>query len=243
LELDDTLSQAHAVLGGVKADYEWDWPGAQRELQRAIEVNPNYASAHQVYSEYLFRMGRGNDALAEVKRAQELDPLSPITDVMVGVAFYWTGQYDEAIQRLRAVAEIEPLNAYAHGWLGLAYQQKAMMRQAITEFQQALTLSGGNRDLRARLGLAYGISGRRKEALEIVEGLKSLRKQRYVKAASIAGVYVGLGENDQAFEWLEKAYQERDFQLTYLAVEPAFDSLRSDPRYTTLLQRLGLPSR
>ncbi len=241
LEIDATLAEPHASLGWVYHFYEWNWSGAESEFQLAIRLNPSYATAHHWYGFCLNTMGRFDEALAEIKRAQELDPLSLVISSNVAFSFYLARQYDRAIEQFRKTLEMDPNFAYAHYRLGRTYMQKAMFGEAIVELQKAVALAGGSPFRVASLGQAYALSGKRGEALKILDELKELSKQRQVYPAVIAEIYVGLGEKDQAFAWLEKAYAERSGQLRHLKVEPAYDRLRSDPRFQDLLRRVGLP--
>jgi tetratricopeptide (TPR) repeat protein len=240
LKFDNTLPTAHVALARFKGDYERDWSGAEREFNLALMLNPSDATAHQWYATHLMRMGRIEFGLSEIRRAQELDPLSLMVRTGVGMGLYRARQYDNSIDQVRKVIQADPSFPVAHFQLGLSYAKKGMLPDSIAEFQTALELSPSASDYLAGLGNAYGLAGRRHEALEIVARLKAARKQRYVKASSLGLVYAGLGDNDHAFEWLEKAYQEHDNKLLFLAVEPALDNLRPNRRYRILLERLGL---
>ncbi len=240
LEVDDTLAEAHFSLAEIKLKWEWDWPSAEREYKRAIELNPNYAEAHQGYGTYLEALARFEEAIAERKRAQELDPLSPYRTADVGYPFYWAGQYDQAIEHYRRGLELDPSFFWSHLWIGEAYVEKGMQEEAIGEIRKAVALSGGNTRALATLGHAYAVSGRRSEALKVLNDLKARSKQSYVSPYFIALIYAGLGENDRTLEWLEKAYQERHPYLILLKVQPVFRSLHSDPRFQDLLRRVGL---
>ena len=241
LKIDDTLAQAHYSLAETKLEYEWDWSGAEREYKRAIELNPNYAPAHQGYGTYLEALGRFDEAIAERKRAQELDPLSAFRTADVGYPFYWAGQYDQAIEHYRRALELDPNFFWGYLWIGEAYVEKGMHEEAITEIRKAVALSAGNARVLATLGYAYAVSGRRREALEALNELKVRSQQSYVSPYFIALIYAGLGENDRTLDWLEKAYQERHPYLAFLKVEPVFRNLRSDPRFQDLVRRVGLP--
>ena len=241
LELDDTLAEAHSSLGNVKHLYDWDFAGAEREFKRAIELDPNYASAHQFYALLLMSLERWPEANDQIKRALELDPLSLIINSSAGRILYAERRYDEASEQLRKTLELDPNFARAHFFLGQVYQQEGMNEQAIAEFQKALQLDV-NQYLLAGLGYAYATSGKRDEAMKVLDQLKDLSKQRYGSAFGIAMIHLGMGEKDQAFEWLEKAYQERSEGLSWLAVEPRLDSVRADPRMADLIKRVGLPS-
>jgi tetratricopeptide (TPR) repeat protein len=241
LELDDELAEAHNALGTVKHFYDWDWQGAEREFRRAIEINPNYADAHQMYSFYLSAMGRFDEALAEMKRAQELDPLSLVKIAGIGEILYFQHQSDQAIEQYQKALQMDTNSGFAHWAIGNAYVNKGMYQEAIAEYQKAIPLSGDSPDELASLGYAYALSGKRQEAFQIVDDLKQRSKQNYISPTLIAVVYAGLGEKEQAFEWLDKAYNGQDSNLVYLKVDPMFDSLRSDPRFADLLRRVGLP--
>jgi serine/threonine-protein kinase len=241
IQIDDTLAEAYAVLGQVSASYSYDWSSAEREFKRAIQLNPNYATAHQWYAGTLSRMGQRERGLAEVRRAQELDPLSLIINDNVGWYLYLARQYDQAIEQLRKTLELDASFSPAHDELGLCYVRKGMYQQGFAELRKAISLAGGNPNIKAELGNAYAAAGRRKEALEILDQLTALSKRSYFSPYSIASIYAGLGDKEQAFAWLNKAYEEHDIWLTLLKIEPAFDPLHSDPRFAELERRIGLP--
>ncbi len=241
LAIDDTLAEAHTGMGGVKALYDWEWATAERELKRAQSLNPNYADAHQLYGGYvLTATGRLDEAKAEMKRAQELDPLSLIITADVGNAFYYARQYDEAIEQYKKALDLDPRFFITYLWLGAAYEQKKMYSQAIAELQKGLAFVR-HPQLISSLGHVYAVAGQRAEAQQLLEELQEMSKQSYINPYLIALIYVGLGEKEQAFTWLEKAYQERFFFLIWLKVEPRFDPLRDDPRFQDLIRRVGLP--
>ncbi len=241
LELDDTLAEAHASLGNVKHIYDWDFAGAEREFKRAIELDPNYTSAHHFYALLLASLGRWQEANGQIKRALELEPFSLIINSSAGRILYLERQYDQAGEQLRKTLELDPNFARARFFLGQVYQEKRMNEQAVAEFQKALQLDV-NQYLLAGLGYAYATSGKRDEAMKVLDKLKDLSKQRYASFYGIAIIHLGLGEKDAAFESLEKAYQERSEGLSSLMVEPRWDSLRADPRFADLLKRIGLAS-
>ena len=241
LEVDAKLAEAFSSLAAVKFNYDWDFPGAEEELKRAIGLNPNDAIVHQRYGRYLSLMGRHQEAIAEAKRARELDPLSLLINALVGDTLFYAHQYDQAIEELRKPLEIEPNFWIAHLYLGKAYEQKRMYSESIAELQKARDFSGDISEPISMMGYVYAVSGRRSEAQQALNELKERSKQRYVPPYDIAMVYVGLGDKEQAFQWLDKAYEDRNQFMTRLKTEPKFDSLRSDPRFADLVRRVGLP--
>jgi eukaryotic-like serine/threonine-protein kinase len=241
LEIDDTLAEAHAALARVKMNFEWDWPAAERELRRAIELNPNYAEAHHLYAHYLMAMKRTAEAFAESQRYLELDPLSLPANYHLGWHYLYARQYDEALAQLRNTAELDPNFVGTLLYFGWVYEQKRMYAEAIATFQRSVELSTSPLML-ASLGHAYAIAGRRDEAQRILVQLDDLSKQRYVSAYDRAAIYVGLSESEQALAWLERAYEERSQFMVYLDTDPRFDSLRTNLRFQDLLRRLRFPS-
>lgn len=239
LEIDNQLSEAYTTLGTVKLFYEWDWTGAESDLRKAIEINPNNSDARQMFGYYLMFTGRFDEALEEMRRANQLDPLSLDKIAGIGDVLFFKREYDEAIAQYRKILNMEPNSGFAHWALGNVYTQKGMYKEAIESYQKAIPLSGDSPDEPASLGFVYAISGRKPEARQIVEDLKNRSANAYVSPVVISFVYIGLDEKEQAFEWLEKAYTERDSLLTLLKVEPAFDRLRSDPRFSDLMRRVG----
>ncbi len=242
LELDETLAEAHVSLGRVFAVYDWDWTSAEKEYKRAIELNPRYAIAHQWYGGYLAVMGRTSEAIAEKKRAVELEPLSLIINFELGLAFYYSRDYDRAIEQFQKTLELDQNFPPPHNFLPAAYEQKGMYSEAIAEFKKEIPLTAGSESSlsKAGLGHVYGVSGKKNEARTLLDELKQLSAQEFVPATSVALIYEGLGEKDQAFAWLDKGYEQRAFQLQWIKIEPRWDSLRSDPRYADLIRRVGL---
>jgi TolB-like protein/DNA-binding winged helix-turn-helix (wHTH) protein/lipoprotein NlpI len=238
--LDGTLAEVQTALGEVKVAYEWDWSGAETAFQHAIALNPRYAHAHFWYGNLLTAMGRREAAIAELKGAQDLDPLSLWVNYTLALTLYYAGQYDRAIEQARQVIEMDPNFWGAHHDLGRAYEQKGMYEEAVIEFQKAINISKIPRAI-SSLGHAYAASGRRKEAHKLIHELKELSQQQYVSPYFIATIYAGLGDKDQAFEWLSKAYVGRARHLMWLKADPRFGSLHSDPRFADRLRRIGLP--
>jgi len=241
LELDDKLAQAHTALAVVKVNYDWDWSGAEKNFKRAIELNPSDSEAHQDYGFYLVFMGQFDEAIAEMRRAQELDPVSLMRITGVAQVLLMARRYDEAIEQCRKALEMDPNLGFAHWLLGFAYLWKGMPEPAILSFQKSIPLSGDSPDEPAALGLAYALSGKSGEARKIMEELTQQSKRKYLSSIIIATLHGALGEKDQAFALLDKAYDERDNLLILLKVEPMFDPLRSDPRFAVLLRRVGFP--
>jgi tetratricopeptide (TPR) repeat protein len=239
LKIDNKLAEAHASLGHVKMMHDWDWPGAEREFICAVEMNPNYATAHHWYALYLRAMGRFDESLEEIRQAQKLDPLSLIINTFVGTHFYYARQYDRAIEQCRETLELNPDFHVAYGVIGEAYTQKGMYKEAIAELQKAISLSSDPEGL-AILGYIYAMAGHRSEARKVLNRLKSLSHRRYIEPASIAIIYTGLMEREQAFAWLDKAYEHRNELLVMLKVDPRLDVLRPEPRFAQLLKRVGL---
>jgi eukaryotic-like serine/threonine-protein kinase len=242
LEIDDTLAEPHVSLAHVKYYYDRDWAVAEREYERAIELNPNYPTAHHWYAVFLMSAGRFDEALAQIRRAQELDPLSLPINMTLGWVLLNARQYDQSVEQLRKTLEMDPNFILAHHRLGLVYEQKGQYDEAIAEFRQVLNLSAGRPVGITALAHVYALSGKRAEAQKTLAELQEISKQRYVAPASIAIIYAALGDKDQAFAWLEKADKARDVMLARLKVDPRFDSLRSDPRFADLLRRIGIPN-
>jgi serine/threonine protein kinase/tetratricopeptide (TPR) repeat protein len=240
VRLDDTLPEAHISLALVRESYDWDWAGAESEFKRAVAINPNSASGHLWYGDFLTRMGRFDEARMELKKAQELDPLSLLTNTSLGRLRYFTRQYDSAVQQLAKTLDMDPKFVPAQHALEVAYAQNGMYRDAIAQRQKVLTLSG-NPDLAAAIGEDFQKSGYPGVMRSWLEGLQEVSKRGYVSAYNIAQIHARLGEKSQALESLEQAFNQRDSNLTYVKVEPAFDDMRSDPTFQQLLQRLGMP--
>jgi TolB-like protein len=244
LELDETLSQAHVSLGGVMLHLEWSWSAAEKESQRAIALNPNNAAAHQWHGYYLVAMGRFDDAVAEMKRARELDPLSPNKQQSLANTLYRAGRYDEALQQFREVPDPYANPELRHRRMAAIYERKGMPKEAIAELLTALRLAG-KKELAAVVERKCLSSGYPEGKKTFLWGDLREKQQRarngFIQASWIAADYALLGEKDKAFEWLEKAFRERDVLLVYLKVEDSFEPLRSDPRFQDLLRRMGLP--
>ena len=247
LAIDPELAEARTSLAKIKLSYEWDWAEAESEFRRALELKPGYATAHQWYGVYLSEVGRHDESLEHRKRALELDPLSLSISTGVGRAYFWARRYDEALAHLQKALERDPRYADTHWSLGLAYEQKRMYDEAVAAYQRAISLSKtaefpeGKPEMIAALGHAHAAAGRRDEALRIIERLNELvSRQSYVSPYSIALIHAALGEKERAFEWLERAYRERDESFIHLKVDPRLDVLRADPRLTEMLRLIKL---
>jgi DNA-binding winged helix-turn-helix (wHTH) protein/TolB-like protein/Flp pilus assembly protein TadD len=238
LSIDGTLAEARTSLAFIRHRWDWGRDEAEKEFQLAIKYKPSYAPAHQWYSSYLVAMGRFDEAIAEAKRAEELEPLSFISNSHLGWILYLAGRYDEAIAHCKRLLDVDPNFFPARRYLGLAYEQKGMYAEAIDQFQQGVKLSGSPL-MMSLLGHAYAASGKRTEAQRILAELDQ-QKQRYVSPYTVATIYAGLGDKDQAFKWLEKAFEERDIWLMNMKVDPVLKPIRSDQRFTNLVQRIGL---
>jgi TolB-like protein/Flp pilus assembly protein TadD len=241
LELDDTLAEAHTSLANVLSVYDWDFAASDREFQRAIKLNPNYATAHHWYGESLGVTKRFDEAIAEEKRAQELDPLSLIINADLGEVYTWARQYDKAIEQLRKTIEMDPRFYYAHWNLGVALQAKGQLNDAITEYRQGIELNGDPFVL-ALLGQAYARAGQREEAQKILSRLTEEAKSRYVHAYSFALMYLALGDKERAIDELERTYRERA-EVFLTKVDPMLDDLRGNPRFEALVQKVFAPKK
>ena len=243
LRLDSTLAEAHTSLGFTLLFYEWDWERAENEFKQAIELNPNYATAHFWYAMYLTVCGRHEEAIDRGKRAQELDPLSMMINDARGWAYFFMRRYDNAIEAFQKALLTTEGFWYAHWALSVVYFQKEMYEKSLTEIQKARDLYKGCQPrIESLIGMIYARTNKREEAQEVIKYLMELSKQKYVPPATIAVIYFSLEKNDQGFEWLNKAFEVRDGLLTWLKVHPFLDSIRSDPRYTALLRKMNIDS-
>ena len=241
LELDEALGEAHASLGEIRTDYDWDWAGAEKEFKRAIELNPGYATAHQWYAYYLTVVGRFNEAFAEAKRAHELDPLSPVIYETWGLALLDARRYDEAIAKFRGALELNAGFSQAHQSIGGAYEQEKLYEQAISEYQTMLALRHADPKLSAYLARVYAAEGKRTEALNIMSRLEELQKGKVLPCRGAPATYIALGDADKAFAQLEKFYEDRCEILVWIKVARPYDPVRSDPRFQDLLRRMNFP--
>jgi TolB-like protein/DNA-binding winged helix-turn-helix (wHTH) protein/Tfp pilus assembly protein PilF len=239
VELDERLAEAHATLAYIKTGYDWDWPGAEVGFRRAIELNPNYETAHQWYAEYLSGMGRHEEAIAEISRAREINPLSLIINAVEVSVLCIAREYDQGISQGQKALEMDPHFAEVYGYLGRCYDQKGMYKEAIAARQMRRKLAGLDAEETAALreaaaAASAGVYWQKRLEPEVEESKRELSS-----AFEVAEIFAQLGEKDQAFKWLERAYEERSFMMLYLKVAPNLDPLRTDPRYADLLRRVG----
>jgi eukaryotic-like serine/threonine-protein kinase len=242
LQLDPDLAEAHTSLAALLWLHDWQWEEAQREFKRSLKLSPNYATGNHWYAEYVMTMGRHEDVIAKMKNGQQFDPLSLIINVAVGWALYFARRYDEATEQLRRTVELDPNYPVTYWILGLVLRKIGCYELAVTEGEKGVKLSGGSPMMRAALAHTLATAGRRAEASQILDELTSEAKQKYVAPYFFAGIHVGLGENDRALEYLEKAYEEHCHWLIYLHIDPSVDGLRQGARFHDLLRRIGLPA-
>ena len=242
LELDDGLAEAHADLGLVKFQFDWDWSGGEQELKRAVTLNPSSSSAHLFYGLFLTAMGRADESVKETRIALELDPLTPSTNVQLGWVLYYARRHNESIAQLKKALELAPDFGYANMELGWNYAQKRMYPEAVRECRRAVSLAPEDQVTLGGCGNVYGLAAKRQNALVLVERLKKLSRQAYVDPYSMAWLYDGLGDNNRTMQWLERAYLARSASLPALRVEVWSDRLRSDARFQDLLRRMNFPN-
>jgi serine/threonine protein kinase len=240
LEIDDNLAEAHASLAAYYLWHDWDWQYAEREFKRSIELNPGYATAHHWYADCLTIMERSDEAIAEMKRAHELDPLSLIINTDIAKEYLYARKYDQALEYCKKTLELDPDFYRVYKYLGQAYVQTSQLDEAISVFQNAVDISRGHPGIFAWLGYVYALAARNSEAQKMLEELENRQSHQYVSPIYFAFVHIGLGENERAFEYLEKAYSERSPWLLYIHRSPIYDSLRSDSKYSALLRRMKL---
>ncbi len=242
LQLDQDLAEAHTPLAALLWLHDWQWEEAQTEFNRSLELGPTYATANHWYAEYAMTMGRHREAMTRMKKGLDLDPLSLIINVAVGWALYFARRYDEAIEQLRRTVDLDPNYPVTYWILGLLLRKTGSYDLAITEGEKGVKLSDGSPLMRAALAHTLGTAGRTKEALGMLDDLTELAKQKYVAPYFFAGIYIGLGENDRAIEYLEKCYEEHSHWLIYLHIDPSMDGLRDNQGFQGLLRRIGLPA-
>jgi TolB-like protein/DNA-binding winged helix-turn-helix (wHTH) protein/Tfp pilus assembly protein PilF len=242
LEIDPELAEAHAALAYARL-YDWEWAAAEDGFQHALRLNPSYASAHLWYAHSLSMRKRSEEALREVRLAQQLDPLSPIIHTQVGWILQHAGRYDEAIQELRKVLAKDPDYLWALWRIGSSYASKSMFQEAIDALEKAAKLSGRSPSILGTLAETYGLSGRKELARSLLSEIEARSREQYVPAIAFAHAYIGLDDSERVLEWLEKAYQQREQGIAWLAVWEAHGPYRSDPRFHELIRRVGLPDK
>jgi TolB-like protein/DNA-binding winged helix-turn-helix (wHTH) protein/Flp pilus assembly protein TadD len=238
LELDENLAEAHVALGLARSVHEWDWAAGEREFRRAIDLNPGYASAHSLYAQILMMQGRIEESLIESDKAATLDPFGSYA--LWAEQLVWARRYDQAIEKCQKALGWSPGSPTLHLRVGIAYEQNGEYSKAVAELEQARDLSPSSSYFLRSLGHAYAVAGKRDQAQEVLRQLKEDSAKRYISPFSFALIYTGLGEKEHAFEWLEKAYQQRDPGLATLRADPRFDLLRADSRFMDLLKRIRL---
>jgi len=243
LELDPDLAEAHTPLAAVLWLYDWQWDKAQIEFERSLKLGSKYPTANHWYAEYTMTMGRQGEAMARFRNTQDLDPLWLIINVAVGWSLFLTRRYDEAIEQLRRTADLDPNYPVTYWILGLVLRKMGRYELAIAEGEKGVSFSGGSPLMRAALAFTLGAAGQTKEAVQILDDLTELAKQKYVAPYFFAGIHVGLGENERAIEYLEKCYEEHSHCLIYLHLDPSMDGLRENPGFQSIMRRVGLPAR
>jgi tetratricopeptide (TPR) repeat protein len=242
LERDENLAAAHGALALVKLHYDWDFPGAEKEFKRALELNPNDADIRHDYSHYLIAMGRLEESATESDRALQLDPVDTGLRACLCWHRYSARQYGESVAQALKAIQAEPDDSWSHTILGWDYEQQGRFEEAISELQTAVKLFGDKEFALAALGHAYALAGKKQQTEEVLAKLKNMEKHGYVSAFDMAVIYTGAGDKEKALQWLEKAFEERSSFLIYSRWEPRLDPLRSDPRFQALLRRIGLPN-
>ena len=241
LEIEPDLAEPHASLAYVYLYYDWDWAKSEIEFKRAIELNPNYATAHDWYTYYLVAMSRTNEAETQIHRALELDPLSLQINADIGFQLCYARRYDEAVESLKKTLQMDSKVPLAHLWLGRTYQQKQMFGEAIAEYNATNERLPDWPVTLASIGYVQGITGRTQEARAMIRKMDELRKTKYVTPYAVALIYAGMGDKDRAIEWLEKAYNDRANWMVWLGLDPRWDPLRNDPRFQDIFRRVGVP--
>ena len=241
LELDDSLAEPHASLAYVRFYFDWDWAGAESEFRRAIELNSNYATAHDWYAFLLTATGRLPEARAEIQRARELDPLSVPIESDMGFLLHYSSEQDQAAEELRKALEMNPQFPLAHLFLGRVYQSEGHYEKAIAEYEATGPLKEWVPTV-AAIGYVYGVMGKRQKALQILANLETLSKKQYVTSYALALVHAALGDKDRAFASLEKGVDERTHWLVWLKRDSRWEPIRSDPRFAEMIRLVGLPS-
>jgi TolB-like protein len=240
-DLDDSSAEAHSSLAFIKLNYDWDWTQSEQEFRKGIELNPGWANGHHWYAHHLLSSGRTREAETESLRALELDPLSAIMNAHLGWHFYFVHDYGKSLEALRKTLDLVPNYGLAFWYTGWDYEQMGMYAEALHNLERAKELLAGNVNVDADIGHVYAVSGNKAGAERVIANLKKLSTEKYVNPFEIALIYVGLGDKDNAFEWLDKAYQQRSDMLVYLNVDPRLDVIRHEPRFIGLVKKVAPP--
>jgi TolB-like protein/Tfp pilus assembly protein PilF len=240
IEIDETLAEAHYSLGVVKMLYDWDWEGAEKELNQAIELCPNYAEAHDGYAAYLSATGKLNEAIAEAEKAVDLDPLSWYLNANLGMYLLRAKRLKDSKERFRKILDIGTIHPHMHRMMGQVYLLDSKYDVGLAEIKKALDMSGNNPMILGVLGWGYAVAGQRAEAQKVLEELKKRSEGEYIRPYYFAQIYSGLGEKDLAFKWLVKAYEQSDISLATILVDETLDNLHSDSRFNLILQKMKL---
>jgi len=240
LEIDNSLGEAHASLAFAAMCFDWDWPAAEREFKRAIELNPSYAIAHNFYAVYLYAMARFDEAIMEVQRARELDPLSLMINTNVGLAHFFARRYEESIEYQKRALEMDPNFPFANAYIVLPLVMTGRYDEAIKIMRRMEPLVAEHAYVLGGFGSAYGIAGRRDDALRILDRLDELARERYVSPVHHFNILAGLGEYDKAMDCLEEAIKERNPMVIFSKTQPLFDPMQSNQRFQSLLKKIGL---
>ena len=243
LEIDPNCAEAHAALGWAAAGFDWDWTTAEREFRQAIELKPQYGPVHIWYSHFLRAMDRTAESLAESRRALECDPLGLVLNMHMGWHLLYSREYEKAIEQLQKTLELDPTFIVAHVFLGQTYEQLGAFPSAITAFEKTVELSHRHPMYLAELGHGFAAAGRHADALKVLDELHAMSSHRYVGARATAEIHIALGNADEAFKWLEVAFQQRNGWLIHIRENPRYDQLRTDPRYVDLVRRMNFPDR
>lgn len=242
LELDDGLGDAHATLGVIKLQFDWDWSGAGKEFERAVQLAPGSSAVHFSYGTFLLAMGRRNEAVNEARKGLELDPLNPASNTSLGWTLYLAGRHDESIAQLKRTLELDPGFASAYMELGWNYAQKRMYSEAVLACQKAVRLEPGDQVVLGSCGMVYGLAGKGEDALRLLARLKKVSERSYLDPYNVMALYAGLGDRENAIHWLERAYREHSASLYAIKVEILPDWMRLDPRFQDLLHRMNFPA-
>jgi tetratricopeptide (TPR) repeat protein len=243
LEIDPNCAEAHAALGWTAVGFDWDWATAEREFRHAIDLKPQYGPVHIWYSHFLRAMDRTEESLAEARRALECDPLGLVLNMHMGWHLHYSREHEKAVEQCQKTLELDPAFIPAQMFLGQALEQLGAFSDAIAAFERCVDLSRRHPPYLAELGHSFAIAGRRNDAENVLEELKELSSRRYVAARGIAEIHIGLGNVDDAFAWLEQAFQQRNGWLIHIRENPRYDRLRGDPRYVDLVRRMNFPDR